>query len=107
MDRPLSEDFPVVFACGARWTSFRGSCGACGADVPDRRLTGRVTRPLGGGGVALVEAVGRCACGGVTRFSYRLMPDMTLVGRSPRTGEWSAWAPRRSWWRRLLRALGL
>ena len=55
-----------------------------------------------------MEAYGLCACGMLSRYSYRFLPDGTIAGM--KDGRWSVWKGRRvrrSWWRRLLSNFGL
>lgn len=96
--RPLDESLPVVFENGARWTGMEAVCG-CGRRLSGRRLRGRICRLFS---ARVVDAYALCFCGKLMRVHYRLMPDMTVVGRSPKTGEWSVWEGRPSWWRRLM-----
>jgi hypothetical protein len=100
----IVSQFPLVFETGGRWEKMEGVCERCDAKLSGEALRGYVTRPFGP--AFLVEAFGLCACGTLTRFRYRFPPDMTMVGRSPKSGDWSIWGlkRKRSWWRRLLEA---
>jgi hypothetical protein len=98
----IESQFPLVFETGGRWTTMTGTCMRCEKDLSGELLRGHVTCPFGK--TFLMEAWGLCPCGFITSFRYRFPPDMSVVGRSPRDGEWSIWeAPRRaSWWRSFL-----
>lgn len=90
----LASHFPLVFETGARWVEFHGHCPDCDGRLPDHALRGHVTRPFGR--AFLVEAWGLCpACDTVAPFNWRLLPDLSMVGRDKR-GEWRTWQPRRS-----------
>ena len=98
----LSSQFPIVFESGARWNTFSGICTACKNELTGDQIRGHVTRPYQG---YLIDAWGLCSCGKLSRFSYRMMPDFSIVGRSPIDNKWSIWKPIRktSLWRRFLR----
>jgi hypothetical protein len=99
----LSAHFPLVFENGARWVEFHGHCGDCDVQLPDHAFRGHVTRPFGQ--TFLVEAWGVCpTCDVLTTFHWRLLPDLTMVGRNAR-GDWGVWQPRRSLWSRLRKFL--
>jgi hypothetical protein len=99
----IVSQFPLVFGNGARWETMAVRCSRCDTAISGDAFRGHVTRPFGA--AFLMEAFGLCECGALTRASYRFLPDMTMVGRSPRDGAWSVWAAKRngSWWRRLFR----
>jgi hypothetical protein len=98
----IASQFPLVFETGARWETMSGRCTKCGEPITGEALRGHVTRPFGRN--FLMDAWGLCSsCETISTFRYRLLPDMTMVGRSPDGGAWSVWGPRRRlpWWRRL------
>ncbi len=96
---PLVRDrFPLVFSNGGRWESLEGLCSSCSTALVE--LRGTVEHPFTC--VFIVEAWGYCrACRLLTSFQYRFHEDMGMTGKSPLTGEWVRWEPKRRWsfWR--------
>lgn len=102
---PVAGQLPMVFPNGARWDTFRGTCGSCPHVFEATELRGPVTQPFAG--VFVVDAWGYCSeCRRLTPFQYRLTEDMGMTGRAP-DGGWARWEPKRSGWRSWLRKLGL
>lgn len=99
----IASQFPLVYEAGSRWNEMIGHCGGCKQPITPENLRGHVTRPFGG--AFLVQAWGWCPCKYLSRFEYRLYPDMTMGGK--KNGQWCVWAPRHtSWWARLKAWLG-
>ena len=94
--------FPLVFADGARWETFRGYCADCDGELREDRFRGHVTQPFwtyrGNASTYVVEAWGLCSkCDVLTPFHWQLLPDMTMRGRT-KDGQMGTWLPRRLWW---------
>jgi hypothetical protein len=94
----ISSQFPVVLGPGSLWTKMDAFCAACDLKFPEEALRGHITNPFGK--VFLVDAWGLCSCETFTHVSHRLMPDMTVVGKTS-DGEWATWRGRISWRARL------
>ncbi len=98
----LYSFFPCVFPNGARLLSFTGQCWCCNKDFggpqpgPHQEfLRGEITHPIPK--AYIVHAWAWCKdCDLMTPFHYHIHDDLTMTGRSPKTGEWARWRSR-SW----------
>ena len=100
---PILESwFPLLFENGDRCTEFTGRCAKCNTAVRGESIRGHITRPFKP--AYMLDAWGLCpTCMTLTHFEYRVQPDLSLVGRSPKDGTWCVWPAREKtpWWRRL------
>ncbi len=97
----IGSQFPLRFTNGAVWNTFTGHCAKCNGTISGPYLRGRVHVPFGE--TYVLEAWGLCGpCNLLTRYEYRLLPDMSMVGRD-KNGDWAIWAPIPSQWNRFRR----
>ncbi len=123
----IKSYFPLNYASGNNWVSFKVKCHQCGKFVSNHRTRGVVTSLFNGNYRKVnidyeVVAHGLChACDVITTAKYILHEDMTMSGRDPDTGKMNRWKARQEdktsvlfmkpqklmWWKKLLKWFGI